>query len=169
MLTEVFHAADRWHARQRGRQAPPLAGILPGAAHCIGDRESIRRTRPRRGARPSGGDDDPAGAVAAALQELLFIAREFKPIVDRLVPLLATLAAQDPWVSQRETKIGERRHIRLAREKRAQGDPRAAQRGRLYLLRQSVIDDYLRGAPADRQLSPGEALLRELGELEAAE
>lgn len=81
------------------------------------------------------------------------------------MPMLQALATStDDWVSQRTTKIGRRIHCRICKELLGGRDPRAARSGRLYLLRQSVIDEYLRGSAEQRNLSPGEALLVELGE-----
>jgi hypothetical protein len=47
------------------------------------------------------------------------------------------------WVSQRESELGNRRHIGVARRLLAQGDPRAAKRGRDYLLAGTAVSEAL--------------------------
>src|SRR5690606_17177985 len=75
----------------------------------------------------------------------------------------------DDWIGQKESPIPPRCHARLCRELMARGDDRAALRGRTHYLRQSAIDEHLRGAPRPRtrvapeQLSAGDRLLAELG------
>jgi len=50
---------------------------------------------------------------------------------------------QRAWVSQRHSEMGNRRHIREWRRLAAAGDPRAAKRGRDYLLAPEAVTEAL--------------------------
>ena len=126
-------------------------------------------TRSRQ--RPPVASESASAALAAVAKELVALRTAIdgaSATLERFMPLLREIATStDDWVSQRTTKIGRRIHCRICKDLVGKLDPRASRRGRLYLLRQSVIDEYLRGSPEQRDLSPGEALLVELDEQEA--
>ena len=101
--------------------------------------------------------------------------------LDALIGTLQTLRHQlaemvappaDEWIGQRQGPLRPRVHARLCRELLARGDERAALRGRVHYLRQSAIDEHLRGAPRAKKRrlvesamnqSAGDRLLAELG------
>lgn len=164
-------------------------------AHTTGDRDTVRRARPRRGARPSGKGDGDADPEATARDIVSLIQAKAPLLVAPLTRLLATpppalvaaltqlLAARslDPWLDQAHWPFSPRVGMRSWREQKASDDDRVAVRGRVHYMRQSLIDEILRGSPQPKRarnmvapaahLSPLESLRREfdLAMAEAAE
>jgi hypothetical protein len=133
-------------------------------ARKTGDRDTVRRARPRRGARASGKGDGDADPQA--------LARDFASLIQATAPLLvapltrlfatppAGLVAAftrliaprpvDPWIDQSGfpfSRVGPR----LCRDAIVRGDDRAAVRGRVHYMRQSLIDEILRGSPRPKR------------------
>lgn len=68
----------------------------------------------------------------------------------------------DDWVPQRKSLLPPRVHTRLCRRLLASGDPRAAVRGRTHYLKQSAIDECMRGMPGGLPARPPVPGVREL-------
>jgi len=178
-------AHERAHAEfpaeARASQSGKCSSAI--ARRTIGDRDSVRRARPRRGTRPSGkgdGDPDPAGIArdlvsfiqAAAPLLVAPLTRLLATPPAALVAALAQLSAPravDPWSDQGDWPFRPRVGMRLWRERRARGDDRVAVRGRVHYMRQSLIDEILRGAPQPKKApnkAPPEAHLSPLEKVE---
>lgn len=168
---QELQAREELQVRQelQARQAilvgrPPRA---PTTAPTRGDRDRSRRARPRLGALPSGGDDEPDPLL---------------PLLNQLVSVTVALRDQIAatrgaprgfqWIPHRESPIPVRTFTSFCRELLACGDERAAKQGRMYYLRRSALDEFLRGAPQpkraastfvpEQRLSPLERFEREL-------
>jgi hypothetical protein len=111
------------------------------------------------------------GPPPPLLEALDTLARAIDVLRQQLIAS-TTAPATDAWISQRETPLPPRVFCRLCRELRNRSDERAAIRGRVHYLRQSAIDEHLRGAPERRRRRPdvapvelcaGDRLLAELG------
>lgn len=116
------------------------------------------------GARPPGkghGDPDPQD-IARDLVSLIQAAapllvdpltRLFAAPPAALVAALTRLIAPrpvDPWIEQSDFPF-RRVGPRLCRDAIVRGDDRAAVRGRVHYMRQSLIDEILRGSPRPKR------------------